>query len=52
MDAAADAIAGGTDDGRRDGRAGDANPVEDRIVDALLARGRLKEADLGRARRL
>jgi len=52
VDAAADAIAGGTDDGRRDGRAGDANPVEDRIVDALLARGRLKEADLGRARRL
>ncbi|MGQ4582617.1 type II secretion system ATPase GspE [Lysobacter sp. F60174L2] len=45
-------MAGGTDDGRRDGRAGDANPVEDRIVDALLARGRLKEADLGRARRL
>ncbi|MEG3184109.1 type II secretion system ATPase GspE [Novilysobacter erysipheiresistens] len=28
------------------------NPVEERIVDALLAKGRLKEADLGRARRL
>ncbi|MGH8072470.1 MAG: type II secretion system protein GspE, partial [Lysobacter sp.] len=35
-----------------DGHAGDANPVEDRIVDALLVKGRLKEADLGRARRL
>ncbi|MGQ4660238.1 type II secretion system ATPase GspE [Lysobacter sp. F6437] len=30
----------------------DSNPVEDRVVDALLAKGRLKEADLGRARRL
>ncbi|MGH8084221.1 MAG: type II secretion system ATPase GspE [Lysobacter sp.] len=30
----------------------DSNPVEERIVDALLAKGRLKEADLGRARRL
>ncbi|WP_215220396.1 type II secretion system ATPase GspE [Novilysobacter luteus] len=28
------------------------NPLEDRIVDALLGKGRLKEADLGRARRL
>ncbi|MGY0557973.1 type II secretion system ATPase GspE [Lysobacter sp. A421] len=28
------------------------NPVDESIVDALLAKGRLKEADLGRARRL
>ncbi|MGY0797652.1 type II secretion system ATPase GspE [Lysobacter sp. A286] len=28
------------------------NPVDEPIVDALLAKGRLKEADLGRARRL
>ncbi len=47
MNATADTLAGGTDD-----RGIDSNPVEERIVDALLAKGRLKEADLGRARRL
>ncbi|OHE85622.1 MAG: type II secretion system protein GspE [Lysobacterales bacterium RIFOXYD1_FULL_69_11] len=30
----------------------DGNPVEDRIVQVLVDKGRLKEADLGRARRL
>ncbi len=47
MNATADAIAGGTAD-----RGIDSNPVEERIVEALLAKGRLKDADLGRARRL
>ena len=47
MNATADTIVGGTDD-----RGIDGNPVEDTIVAALLAKGRLKEADLVRARRL
>ena len=47
MNATADTIVGGTDD-----RGIDSNPVEDTIVAALLAKGRLKEADLVRARRL
>ena len=45
MGATADAV-GGTDDGIG------GNPVEDRIVQVLVEKGRLKEADLGRARRL
>ncbi|SKA20201.1 general secretion pathway protein E [Lysobacter spongiicola DSM 21749] len=43
MDATADSIAGHPEVDRG---------VEEGIVDALLAKGRLKEADLGRARRL
>jgi len=43
--ATADAV-GGMDGGI------DGNPVEDRIVQVLVDKGRLKEADLGRARRL
>ena len=43
MDATADSIAGRPEVDRG---------VEEGIVDALLAKGRLKEADLGRARRL
>ena len=45
MGATADAV-GGMDGGI------DGNPVEDRIVQVLVDKGRLKEADLGRARRL
>ena len=45
MGATADAV-GGMDSGI------DGNPVEDRIVQVLVDKGRLKEADLGRARRL
>ena len=44
MGATADAV-GGMDGGI------DGNPVEDRIVQVLVDKGRLKEADLGRARR-
>ena len=45
MGATADAV-GGMDGGI------DGNPVEGRIVQVLVNKGRLKEADLGRARRL
>ena len=45
MGATADAV-GGMDGGI------DGNPVEGRIVQVLVDKGRLKEADLGRARRL
>jgi general secretion pathway protein E len=44
-------VVGGAGNGGMDSGPGE-NPVEDRIVDALLGKGRLKEADLGRARRL
>jgi len=49
--AAADAV-DVTGSGGMDGGGPGANPAEDRIVAALLGKGRLKEADLGRARRL
>ncbi|GAB2625577.1 type II secretion system ATPase GspE [Novilysobacter erysipheiresistens] len=52
VNATADTLAGGTDDRGIDSNPVEGNPVEERIVDALLAKGRLKEADLGRARRL
>lgn len=52
MNATAGTLAGGTDDRGIDSNRVEGNPVEERIVDALLAKGRLKEADLGRARRL
>ena len=50
MGATADAVDGAGNGGMDSGTGG--NPLEDRIVDALLGKGRLKEADLGRARRL
>ncbi|MDV5980934.1 MAG: type II secretion system ATPase GspE [Lysobacter sp.] len=50
MGATADVVDGAGNGGMDSGTGG--NPLEDRIVDALLGKGRLKEADLGRARRL